>query len=1148
MSLVRELIKKYGNVFKTKVQEEIDFNNKPIALLTLLAASVVILDKLLDKYKELILKEDSNSINDTNFDKYVNTYVNQNDELSKLITYSSVNLDNSEVPNIIDICNNPNTIDPIIKSLENKETLTENDFITLAEANTEIELNTYPLDTELNNIFTSIATLTSWYLMIYYLVNKVKEMLLQNDIPSKYRTKYLQSLIKNTYKVNKQQLIQGGQQNLSRITDMIDSLKALDVILIASAIAYAIYKNNQYQLQEASLVQLTESCCEPFEPFIDQPIVTTPFVIPDMVSCEISTDDIPVPSLPFEEKIKNITCDVSTLEEPIQDAKVKEETTVNAIVENLSDTNFVISINTGSYVDTNTILGVNGSTSVYSPVEGYVDHILPNKIYLNNISDPPIDVITENAIKLNGLYAEQNNTRKFLSDYFIKSWYPVMLKESMIRDVSCQSTIFDVKLVDPITGKPVETNFNLGKPDIVATMLFFQGGIIKRFKEVKKHYEKLKEFHDKSIQDITGEDNVKTLAENEQLDKITEDINKIDTIYYDSLINESRKGIIEARVTVPLPVEYQLFEYYLDSVYSHLIGIENPTDIEMSFKKMIYGYIVNRFFIEDRKPEDIERKINVHATELISGFSIFVKNWFEEILRIYNTQGKNIENVKTYLKKQSESNKKMTDSEKVETILKISSLLEFYLETASLNKQFKLEKDVQTLTKEEGQEIDKFVTDLIVRYNELPQEINVQTKKLDDLQLFQTYSIVNEQTIDYRYYAIPKGYDCPALDDEDPYLTSKTSNSPGSMKYWIRYCSIATLTGAANPTTWSTGILLPSGPVTLPVVYIPVKPMSTPWGFIVLGMSVCGLWPFPWILFANYSANHNTPYPDPTAIIKKEIKALKIEITEGLNKFREMSLKSYMNKTKEEIKSIEKEIKNDEDRILKLKTNKPKRQRSADNKENKELFVQYVKDIEQWTSDVLSSRELLATHKLEKFKLSIKFKIIYDVYSLETKIKDNEDAKIMEIKNKEEIIDKSLDKLSNLTDSIDNTLAPLPISLGSYTANFGPTLKNPKPVIEISDQIDDVIYEDVLNKFTEKFKVSNNEMLQTNGSFLSKVDYEKYKKLLRATMPTVIKRDPFPKYENLTASNVWWMSFLVTKWTVVGSKTYGIPGQMPMPV
>ena len=79
----------------------------------------------------------------------------------------------------------------------------------------------------------------------------------------------------------------------------------------------------------------------------------------------------------------------------------------------------------------------------------------------------------------------------------------------------------------------------------------------------------------------------------------------------------------------------------------------------------------------------------------------------------------------------------------------------------------------------------------------------------------------------------------------------------------------------ANPTTgWSTGWIFPS-PILMPVIYIPIKAIKTKYGFIVIGISICGIWVFPWILFANYSAKHNTPYPDPTVAIKNEIKALK---------------------------------------------------------------------------------------------------------------------------------------------------------------------------------------------------------------------------------------------------------------------------------
>jgi hypothetical protein len=45
----------------------------------------------------------------------------------------------------------------------------------------------------------------------------------------------------------------------------------------------------------------------------------------------------------------------------------------------------------------------------------------------------------------------------------------------------------------------------------------------------------------------------------------------------------------------------------------------------------------------------------------------------------------------------------------------------------------------------------------------------------------------------------------------------------------------------------------------------------------------------------------------------------------------------------------------------------------------------------------------------------------------------------------------------------------------------------------------------------------------------------------------MMKKDAFPKYEKLTITNLNWINFLATKWTIEGGKTFGIPGQPPLP-
>jgi len=138
-----------------------------------------------------------------------------------------------------------------------------------------------------------------------------------------------------------------------------------------------------------------------------------------------------------------------------------------------------------------------------------------------------------------------------------------------------------------------------------------------------------------------------------------------------------------------------------------------------------------------------------------------------------------------------------------------------------------------------------------------------------------------------------------------------------------------------------------------------------------------------------------------------------------------------------------------------------------------------------------------------------------------------------------------------MTDNIDKTLSPLPISMTPNTANFGITLKNTKPIIKIADQLDNNVNESIVSSITKKFKLQNAPMMSTaykNTLSTTVINYSAYKKTLSAGMNTMIAKDPFPKYELLSPTNIPYVSFLYRDFVTAGAKTFGIPGQLPLPI
>ena len=108
-----------------------------------------------------------------------------------------------------------------------------------------------------------------------------------------------------------------------------------------------------------------------------------------------------------------------------------------------------------------------------------------------------------------------------------------------------------------------------------------------------------------------------------------------------------------------------------------------------------------------------------------------------------------------------------------------------------------------------------------------------------------------------------------------------------------------------------------------------------------------------------------------------------------------------------------------------------------------------------------------------------------------------------------------------------------------------------KPIINFETEINDNVNTGILNPIIGNFKLKNEDFMSSNFSNKSEnsvVNMEKYKNALKFAMPTIITKDPFPKYQNLKLTNIPWITFLYTKWVPVGAKTYGFPFFPPVPV
>lgn len=104
-------------------------------------------------------------------------------------------------------------------------------------------------------------------------------------------------------------------------------------------------------------------------------------------------------------------------------------------------------------------------------------------------------------------------------------------------------------------------------------------------------------------------------------------------------------------------------------------------------------------------------------------------------------------------------------------------------------------------------------------------------------------------------------------------ISPKTQYGIDSIKYWLKYCGIATAVNAMMPIYWSTGINLMGTPVPLPIIYMPIIPITIGSIVIIIGIGICGICPLPMILFINTGTDNGSTII-PINLLIDQVKSL----------------------------------------------------------------------------------------------------------------------------------------------------------------------------------------------------------------------------------------------------------------------------------
>lgn len=1105
---IKKLIDKSNINFKQEFERQKKFFKKPDVLILLGIAALLLLDKMTAEKKSK---------------KEIKDAIQKNKQAKAILAYSETDFNEDNLNDLLLACLNGN--DSMIPEIP--DGMEASDFISTATNLNDIDnkINFNKL-TKLEIQFTSTTEAVIMYSVLLYLVIDMAKSLLKTEHPSKYKTKRTQKLLRNIYGLLKIEYDKSKASGKKEFKKILDSLKQIDNILIAITLATTIYLINRKKLRDMSKQTLyiiaVDAQCSPIIDAFDVSVNKIPFQM--NLNCPVIIDDVVVPHMPIELKLTELSCELNQNEETNVEATQSIDLVTHAIIRNTKKNERLIAVVTKDAFATQELkIATLGSKALYSPVNGYVEHTTTDDIVIRDIVEPEEDFLAKQIALLNEKYERLNYVKSFLKEYDIVVLYPELLA--------------------------------IAKEDILIPPLLISG-INRVYDLAKKSYVNINKDYEKKIKNITGKDNVEKHAKNETLNEIKDELEKQSEIFYKNLkLIEANAFTSASKTIMAKPSEYLLFEYYTLTLGTIFNGLQDPTTIEMQFRDTVNEFSRKRYVLEAYKKKNLEDAINDRIKDIEKGISL--GNWFNKAIDVY-TPNKKLDDVKKWLTGLANNNKNLDVTEKTAVVNSVMFLFEFYLNADKLNQKYNILKKETTPKKEtikEGNEITKFVQNLWLEFNSLPNEIIEIQKLIDSLSMFQTYSITEWNGYQARLYTLCDEPICKS-GETDPYLNPKSQYGYGDIQYWLKYCSYATLSSVTNPVTgWSTGWIIPS-PILMPVIYVPIKSILTKYGFIVLGLSICGIWLFPWTLFSNLSSDYNVPIGNPTAAIKREIDALKKGISEQRKNLRKSFIKNAMDDIKIKIDAVETELKTVKKSLADHKGVKPSKYPKLNDNNKLEINdieagvqknLKYMDELAKWIEIEAGLREKIVTLKTKKWTLEKTHKILSEAYKLGKSVKGSN----LPLEQSENQINKQLDNLTALVDKADNIIIPLPITMKPSTTNFGITLKNTKPIINIADELDDNVNDAPLKAIFDKFKLKNDGMMATTyGSKLSGsiVNYKAYKGALSVGMLSMIKKDTFPKYELLKPTNVPWVAFLYKDFVSTGAKTYGIPGQMPLPI
>jgi hypothetical protein len=854
---------------------------------------------------------------------------------------------------------------------------------------------------------------------------------------------------------------------------------------------------------------------------------------------------------------------------------------------NSSPSSFVPLVKTGDKVTTSTPIFRKGKEVIISSVAGIVEIVDTSKkeIIIKEIKSADDSPIQEKVTKLGDTFRALSDVKIFLKDWYIPTLFPQMLKVSPGRLTA--STVY------PLGG--VTGRWQKAKKD---------------FEKIKETYEERVEVIGGKDNVESKLNDGKTP---EGLSLIKEEIESEENKFYKNLKTLGKKYVEQAKKTSPRNIlrpraEYNLTSYY-KTLYNELLSYkENQMDeetrnngtqqqkdaatniyvqevidemdswvkirkiIDFSDIQEIQGNIQDMCKELDPNGDGLDNGIELYHTQMDLLFKEEMEASDKTISNIVGNLGsltgttrdnkiKNriIQNfpdytnsLLTWVSELGKNNENLESDEKTDLRADIftqwqNSIIFIY----QAFEEFEVRIDPIEQTRTEANFIINYMSNLWKKLPELTKKSQEIIDELDEIsQQYTPFTIVERDQIQYRFYGFGDKRFCPLPTVPDERLSPFSEAEFKDMKYWLKYCSFATLASViSGPANWGTGLPPPIGPIPLPTIFIPIKPFQLEWGTLLIGLTVTGIYPFPFIMVGNLSTGYHVPFFDPVTIIQNQVDKLKEKLIGVIKKYRLDTLTGILALSVAAVREIRSIVDELIDEAVVLRSKLPKRDRAAEaglieGKSKEEATEEYKEEKKKHEEEKATLEEKKLENQERAYEAEVKVEKIQSAQAGNDL--EPVDPQTEALKKTEDGIKKSFDKLDALIASMDVLLAGLPVATAPGSANFLLTAKNPKPVTKMDDGLNDSINEPILNKVIQPFELDKEDLAQTgyrskvNKSF---VNGKAYMNTLAASSVALIPKEAFPKYEMLKVTNLaWTLKFLLPSWAPTGKKMYGFPG------